>query len=46
MKHVIWPTRKRALLYAVIVILFSLALGYLLGAFDLLFKTVMGNILY
>jgi preprotein translocase SecE subunit len=46
MKHVAWPSRKRAVIYAIIVIVFSVALGYMLGAFDLFFKYVLNNTIY
>lgn len=46
MKHVVWPTRTRAIVYAVVVIVFSLALGYLLGGFDLLFRSGLRTILF
>jgi preprotein translocase SecE subunit len=46
MKHVVWPSRKRAVIYALVVILFSVALGYLLGGFDILFKYLVGGLLY
>lgn len=45
MKHVTWPTRRRALLYALVVIIFSAALGYLLFGFDILFQTGLRSIL-
>ncbi|HVY35726.1 MAG TPA: preprotein translocase subunit SecE [Candidatus Paceibacterota bacterium] len=44
MRHVIWPTRRRALIYGIVVIVFSVALGYLLGGFDTLFRTVLKGI--
>lgn len=34
MKQVTWPSRRHMLLYTAVVIIFSLALGYMLGAFD------------
>lgn len=46
MKHVVWPSRKRAVIYALVVIVFSVGLGYLLGAFDSLFKLVLERTLY
>ena len=41
LRHVVWPTRRRALVYALIIILFSLALGYMLGGFDALFQELL-----
>jgi preprotein translocase subunit SecE len=46
MKQVIWPSRKRAVTYALVVIVFSVALGYLLGGFDALFKVALAKIIY
>jgi preprotein translocase SecE subunit len=44
MKHVTWPTRRRAVLYAVLIILFSVAMGYLLGGFDALFQALLKTV--
>ncbi len=41
LKHVVWPTRTRAIMYAVIIILFSLAMGYMLFGFDALFRELL-----
>ena len=38
MKHVTWPTRKQAVVYTISVIVISLLVAYLLGAFDALFQ--------
>jgi preprotein translocase SecE subunit len=46
MKQVKWPSRKRAVIYALVVIVFSAGLGYLLGAFDSLFKLILERTLY
>ena len=45
MKHVVWPSRTKALVYALVVIIFSAALGYMLGAFDFLFQTGLKSII-
>jgi preprotein translocase subunit SecE len=45
MKHVTWPTRHRAMIYALVVIIFSVVLGYLLFGFDALFQTALRSIL-
>ncbi len=37
MKQVTWPTRSRVIVFTVVVIIVSLLIGYLLGAFDALF---------
>lgn len=46
MKHVIWPTRRRAVVYAMVVMIFSVVLGYMLGGFDMLFKFILEKTLY
>lgn len=46
MKHVVWPTKKRAVIYALIVIIFSVALGYLLFGFDSLFRAILNSVIY
>ncbi len=42
--HVVWPTRRKALLYTLIIIVFSLALGYLLAGFDAIFRALLKSI--
>lgn len=44
-KHVVWPTKKQAVLYSVAVIIISLVVAYLLGAFDALFQFGLGKLL-
>jgi preprotein translocase SecE subunit len=44
MRHVVWPSRRKALLYTLVVIIFSLALGYMLGGFDSLFRVVFRHV--
>jgi preprotein translocase SecE subunit len=46
MKHVVWPSRTKALVYALVVIIFSAALGYMLGAFDALFQSGLKQVLF
>jgi len=41
LKHVVWPTRTRAITYAIIIIVFSLALGYMLFGFDTIFRELL-----
>lgn len=41
MRNVIWPSRSTAMIYAIIVIVFSLGIGYVLGAFDALFAALL-----
>lgn len=38
MKQVSWPSRRRLFIYTAVVIIFSVAVGYMLGAFDTLFQ--------
>ena len=45
MKQVTWPSRNKAILYAAIVIIFSVGLGYLLGGFDALLQTALKSII-
>ena len=37
LKHVSWPTKNQAVLFTVIVVVFSLIVALFLGAFDFLF---------
>ena len=37
LKHVTWPTKNQAVLFTVIVVVFSIATAFFLGAFDFLF---------
>ena len=37
LKHVTWPTKNQAILFTVIVVVFSLVVAIFLGAFDFLF---------
>jgi preprotein translocase SecE subunit len=39
LKQVSWSSRRRIVIYTVVVIIFSLVVGYVLGAFDALFET-------
>ncbi len=45
LRHVNWPTRKEAVRLTAIVIGMSLILAAFLGAFDLLFSTIVRNII-
>ncbi len=38
LKHVIWPTRRQTVYYALIVIILSVIIAYYLGVFDFLFS--------
>jgi preprotein translocase SecE subunit len=46
MKQVTWPSRRHMFIYTLVVIVFSLALGYLLGAFDTLLKAALKSLIY
>jgi preprotein translocase subunit SecE len=37
LKHVSWPTKKQAVLFTAIVVIFSIAVAAFLGAFDFIF---------
>lgn len=41
--HVSWPTRKQAIAYTVLVVVFSVLTALYLGAFDTLFTTLIKN---
>jgi preprotein translocase subunit SecE len=40
MAHVSWPTRKQAIVFTVLVIVFSFGVAIYLGAFDYIFSLV------
>lgn len=42
LKHVTWPTKNQAILFTVVVIVFSIITAFFLGAFDLAFAIVLG----
>lgn len=46
MKQVQWPTKRRATIYAISVLVFSVGLGYALGGFDALLQIGLQKILY
>lgn len=46
MRNVIWPSRIKALIYAVVVIILSAAIGYFLGAFDTVFRAGLRDALF
>ncbi len=45
LKNVNWPTRRQAIGYSIAVILISVIVAYLLGAFDKLFQFGLGKLL-
>lgn len=46
LKRVEWPTKRRATIYAISVLVFSVGLGYALGGFDTLLQMGLQKILY
>lgn len=46
MKQVTWPSRRHLVIYTVVVVIFSLILAYLLGAFDTLFQAGLRSLIY
>jgi preprotein translocase SecE subunit len=38
MRHVNWPTRKEAIMATILVIVISVVVAYMLGAFDYIFS--------
>ncbi len=46
MKQVRWPSRQHTIVFTAVVIIVSAIVGYLLGAFDLLFQTGLKEILF
>jgi preprotein translocase subunit SecE len=45
LKHVNWPTRTQAIGYTVIVIVFSVIIALLLGAFDFIFSIILQKLI-
>ena len=41
LKHVSWPTKNQAILFTIIVVVFSFAVSIFLGAFDYLFLRIL-----
>jgi preprotein translocase subunit SecE len=44
-KHVVWPTRKQAIYFTVIVIILSVLVAYFLGVFDFIFGRILERII-
>lgn len=44
-KHVVWPSRRQMTIFTIIVIIISVAAGYYLGLFDLIFARLFEIIL-
>jgi len=45
LRHVVWPSRRRTILYTIIIIVLSLLLGYLLNGFDVGFQALLSGLL-
>lgn len=45
LKHVIWPTRKQALAFTLIVIVLSIVVAYFLGIFDFIFGRLLDKVI-
>lgn len=41
LKHVSWPSKNQAILFSVIVVVFSVVVAAVLGAFDFLFAMLL-----
>ena len=41
LKHVSWPSKNQAILFTVIVVVFSLVVAFFLGAFDFIFAMLL-----
>ncbi len=41
LKHVTWPTKNQAILFTVIVVVFSAVVAFFLGAFDYVFAMIL-----
>ena len=45
LRHVSWPSREQTIVFTVIVVALSLAVGYFLGFFDFVFKLGLEKLL-
>ena len=45
LKHVIWPTRRQAIYYTLVVIILSFVVAYYLGIFDFIFQKGLEKII-
>jgi preprotein translocase subunit SecE len=41
LKHVSWPTKNQAIIFTVIVVVFSVIVAFFLGAFDFIFAMIL-----
>lgn len=45
LKHVSWPTRDQAILFTIVVVVFSIIVAAFLGAFDFIFTITLRKLL-
>jgi preprotein translocase SecE subunit len=45
MSHVVWPTRRQAIVFTVVVVIFSIGIAMYLGLFDYLFSLALRQII-
>ncbi len=45
MRHVVWPSRARTVAYTLIIIVFSLAVGYFLSGVDSVFRAGLRSLI-
>ncbi|MES2224705.1 MAG: preprotein translocase subunit SecE [Patescibacteria group bacterium] len=45
LRQTVWPSRSRVIAYTAIIIILSLALGYLMSGFDVAFRALLGSII-
>lgn len=45
MKEVSWPTGRKATIYTIVILLFSVGLGYLLSGFDAVFRELIRTLI-
>lgn len=45
LKHVNWPTRRQSIIFTIVVIVLAIFTGLYLGMFDLIFTTLLQEII-
>jgi len=45
MKHVVWPTRRQAVAFTLLVVALSILTSFYLGAFDALFTSIIKKLI-
>lgn len=43
LRHVVWPSHRRAITYTLIIIVMSLVLGYFLNGVDVAFRALLAH---